>query len=293
MQAQVQEKFKILYSLEEIMQNGYPINTTIPKEKRCPYCNKVLEVHGILNPINHSINAFVQNEKCNCKSAVEERNKIELEKQKELEKQYEEFRKQEYNKKIKQYYGTDFITEQFKSKTLDTFMVNEENRKTKLAAQKFLYKFKDMKKGIIFMGKNGTGKTHISMAISNELMKENIPVIFGTLTDLVAKYSKCYKEHTEIELTKLYSKVDLLVIDDLGVESMNDWMLSKLFVIINERMKNELPIIITTNYNLEELRKRLSIPNKVCETPNSIISRLCSICYRVECKGKDYRMYEN
>lgn len=83
------------------------------------------------------------------------------------------------------------------------------------------------------------------------------------------------------------------MIDDLGVELINDWMLSKLFVIINERMKNELPIIITTNYNLEELRKRLSMPNKVCETPNSIISRLCSICYRVECKGNDYRMYEN
>ena len=28
-----------------------------------------------------------------------------------------------------------------------------------------------MKKGIIFVGKNGTGKTHISMAICNELLK--------------------------------------------------------------------------------------------------------------------------
>lgn len=293
MQAQVQAKFKILYSLEEILQNGYLIKTTIPKEKKCPYCNKLLEIRGILNPIDHSIRTFIQNEKCNCKMAKEEQEKREMQRQKELEKQYEEFRKQEYNKKIKQYYGLDFITEQFKNKTLDTFIVNEKNKKTKLAAQKFLYKFKEMKKGIIFMGKNGTGKTHISMAISNELMKENIPVIFGTLTDLVEKYSKCYKEHTEVELTKLYSKVDLLVIDDLGVESMNDWMLSKLFVIINERMKNELPIIITTNYTLEELGKRLSIPNKVCETSNSIISRLCSMCYRVECKGNDYRMYEN
>lgn len=293
MEAQVQAKFKILYSLEEILQNGYLIKTTIPKEKRCPYCNKLLEIRGILNPIDHSIRTFIQNEKCNCKMAKEEQEKREMQIQKELEKQYEEFRKQEYNKKIKQYYGLDFITEQFRSNTLDTFIVNEKNKKTKLAAQKFLYKFKEMKKGIIFMGKNGTGKTHISMAISNELMKENIPVIFGTLTDLVEKYSKCYKEHTEVELTKLYSKVDLLVIDDLGVELMNDWMLSKLFVIINERMKNELPIIITTNYTLEELGKRLSIPNKVCETSNSIISRLCSMCYRVECKGNDYRMYEN
>ena len=83
---------------------------------------------------------------------------------------------------------------------------------------------------------------------------------------------------------------DLLIIDDLGVEYMNDWMLSKLFVIVNERMKNELPIIITTNYELEQLKQRLSIPNKVCETTNSIISRLYEMCYRVECRGNDYRM---
>ena len=100
------------------------------------------------------------------------------------------------------------------------------------------------------------------------------------------KYAICYKNHTESELTKLYTKVDLLVIDDLGVEPMNDWLLSKLFTIINERLINELPFIITTNYNMEALKQRLSIPNKVCKTTGSIISRLSNMCYRVECNGK-------
>ena len=42
--------------------------------------------------------------------------------------------------------------------------------------------------------------------------------------------------------------------------------------------------IITTNYDRDKLKQRLSIPNKVCETPNSIISRLYNMCYRIECK---------
>ena len=292
MQAQVQEKLKILYSLEEIKEKGFQIKVPIPKEKRCPYCNKLLKPKGILSPIDQSIHIFLQDEKCNCSKAIEEQNKIEIEKERQLLEDYEKFRKEELNKKIKQFYGTEFITEQFKKQTLNSFVTNKENLKTKLAAIKFLQKFrnKEMKKGIIFVGQNGIGKTHISVAISNELLKENVPVIFGTLTDLVEKYRKSYKDHTESELTNLYAKVDLLIIDDLGVETMNDWMLSRLFVIINERMKNELPTIITTNYTLEELKIRLSVPNKVCETPNSIISRLCSMCYRVECKGNDYRM---
>ena len=232
----------------------------------------------------------MQNEKCNCSKAIEEQKKLEIEKEKQLMEEYEKYRKEEFNKKIKQYYGTDFITEQFKRQTLDSFIVNETNKNMKYVAQRFIQGFTNARTGIIFVGKNGTGKTHIATAIANELRKQKIPIIFGTLTDLVEKYSKSYKEHTEIELTKLYTKVDLLIIDDLGIETMNDWMLSKLFVIVNERMKNELPIIITTNYELDELKQRLSIPNKVCETTNSIISRLYQMCYRVECKGNDYRM---
>lgn len=290
MQEKVQENLKILYSIEEILQKGYKIKTSIPKERRCPYCNKILKPKGILNPLDRSIHIFLQNENCNCSKAMEEQKQLQLEKGRQLMEELEGLRKEEINKKIKQYYGTEFITEQFKRQTLDNFITNETNKNMKYVAQRFIQGFGNTKKGIIFVGKNGTGKTHISVAIANELIKQNIPILFGTLTDLTEKYSGSYKDHTEIELTKLYAKVDLLIIDDLGVEYMNDWMLSKLFVIVNERMKNELPIIITTNYELEQLKQRLSIPNKVCETTNSIISRLYEMCYRVEFKGNDYRM---
>ena len=284
MQSRVMEKSKVLYNLDEILQNGYSIKTKIPEVTRCKYCNKVLKPRGVLNPISKTINVFIENEKCDCKQAIEERNKVKEELQEELMIQYENFRKEELNKKIKQYYGTDFITAQFKQKNLENFITNEQNKITKLAAEKFISDFKNFKNGIIFEGESGTGKTHISMAICNELLKENIPIIFGTLTELVEKYAKFYNNHTDSELTKLYTKVDLLVIDNLGVEPMNDWLLSKLFTIINERILNELPYIITTNYDRDKLKQRLSIPNKVCETPNSIISRLYNMCYRIECK---------
>lgn len=274
MQKKVQENLRILYSIEEILQKGYKIKTSIPKERRCPYCDKILKPKGILNPLDRSIHIFLQNENCNCSKAMEEQKQLQLEKERQLMEELERFRKEEINKKIKQYYGTEFITEQLKRQTLDNFITNETNKNMKYVAQRFIQGFGNTKKGIIFVGKNGTGKTHISVAIANELIKQNIPILFGTLTDLTEKYSGSYKDHTEIELTKLYAKVDLLIIDDLGIEYMNDWMLSKLFVIVNERMKNELPIIITTNYELEQLKQRLSIPNKVCETTNSIISRL-------------------
>ena len=173
---------------------------------------------------------------------------------------------------------------------MESFITDKNNENTKMAAQKFLQEFrKNEKNSIMFIGNNCTGKTHIATAICNELMKDDIPVIFGTLSDIVNKYALSYQNNTSQELTTLYAQVDLLVIDDLGVESINEWMLSKLFVIINERMNNELPIIITTNYDIEGLRNRLEISNDGCKTTDKIISRLCFICRKVECKGDYYK----
>ena len=284
------EELKILYSLAEIKENGYSITVPIPQEQRCKYCNKLFEIMGIMNPLSKNIFHFVVDKKCSCEGTLEEQNRLEYERNKKLQEEYEEIRKSELNKNIKRYFGYEFITEQFKKQTLDNFIINSENAKTKLLAQKFLKQFNEMKKGIIFSGPNGTGKTHIAISIANELLKQSVPVIFGTLTELLDKYKENYKNDTDTELTKLYATVDLLIIDDLGIELMNEWMLSKLFVIVNERMKNELPIIITTNYDMDQLNQRLSTQSKICVTPNSIISRLCDMCYRVECKGQDYRI---
>ena len=49
----------------------------------------------------------------------------------------------------------------------------------------------------------------------------------------------------------------MLIIDDLGKERPSEWTLEKLFTIINNRYENNLPVIITTNYNRDKLRERL------------------------------------
>ncbi len=98
------------------------------------------------------------------------------------------------------------------------------------------------------------------------------------------KYDESYENYNATEVTQLYTNVDLLILKDLGEETIDRWMLSKLFVIVNERMKNGLPIIITTNYDLEQLREKLSRENEGCEIVNSIISRLYKMCDRVDYK---------
>ena len=66
-------------------------------------------------------------------------------------------------------------------------------------------------------------------------------------------------EVSDKDYLNLYYSVDLLVIDDLGKEKPTEWVLEKLFLIVNNRYNNYLPIVITTNYNRNQLRERLCI----------------------------------
>ena len=148
------------------------------------------------------------------------------------------------------------------------------------------------RKGLILTGNNGVGKTHLACSIANELIKNGIPIIYGTLINLLAELKSTYDNDnniSEMEIIKLYEKVDLLVIDDLGKEKPSEWGLEKLFTIINSRYENNLPVIITTNYNQNSLLERLSLNGEI-ETAKSIISRLYEMCYLVKIDDIDHRI---
>lgn len=148
------------------------------------------------------------------------------------------------------------------------------------------------KKGVILVGNNGVGKTHLACSIANRFIEKGIPVIYGTLINLLAELRNSYEidnNISEMEIIKLYENVDLLIIDDLGKEKPSEWGLEKLFTIINSRYENNLPVIITTNYNQNSLIKRLSI-NEELETAKSIISRLYEMCYLVKIDDIDHRI---
>ena len=51
----------------------------------------------------------------------------------------------------------------------------------------------------------------------------------------------------EAEVLKKVSECDLLIIDDFGAEKITDWVLEKVFLLIDTRYKTEKPLIITTN----------------------------------------------
>lgn len=126
--------------------------------------------------------------------------------------------------------------------------------------------------GIMFQGQVGSGKTHLSAAIANSLLQNNQNVLFLVVPDFLDEIRMSYGnfgEFNENQLMKKAKNSNVLILDDLGNTNFSDWTKNKLFSLINYRVNNELPIIITTNLKIDELKDLLG---------ERTISRIISVC---------------
>lgn len=233
-------------------------------------------------------------ERCECKNAQEHWKEYDLKRIRMLEEERKLELMQEFSRKVEKIIKNSKMSKRNLSYKFENFEPNTSNKKVFNNLKNYSEKLVNgiEKKGLILVGNNGVGKTHLACSIANKLIENGIPVIYGTLINLLAELKNSYEidnSISEMEIIKLYENVDLLIIDDLGKEKPSEWGLEKLFTIINSRYENNLPVIITTNYNQNSLVQRLSINGEI-ETAKSIISRLYEMCYLVKIDDIDHRI---
>ena len=129
---------------------------------------------------------------------------------------------------------------------------------------KFIDNFDNLEeKNLFFCGNTGLGKTYMSNAIANEILKrgktvlyQTAPVLLETVID--SKFNR-YKNQNVDSFYKNVLTVDLLIIDDLGTENINSMTVSELFTILNTRLLNlnnkPTKTIISTNLSIEQIFK--------------------------------------
>ena len=126
----------------------------------------------------------------------------------------------------------------------------------------FINNFDDPKeKNLLFTGNTGLGKTFLSSCIAKEMIQRDKTVLYQTapiMLDTIIDY-KFNKNNSSDNTYKNLLDVDLLIIDDLGTESLNNVKFTELFNIINTRLLNQnnkcLKTIISTNLSLPILNK--------------------------------------
>lgn len=143
---------------------------------------------------------------------------------------------------------------------------------------------KNQGRGLIFTGDVGTGKTHLAAAIASHIVgKYSVTVEFVSYVDLLADIRAAFSDKAK-DVAKIEEKLcgaPVLIIDDLGKEKQSEFTNELLFRVVNRRYKDNLPLIVTTNYRLPELEKRLDY---------AVFSRIVELCKAVDMCGRDYRL---
>jgi len=135
---------------------------------------------------------------------------------------------------------------------------------------------------LLLFGGTGIGKTHISLAIAKTVQQKGFSVIYMSAPDLFTSIEKqrFNQEAPEQSIENILS-CDLLVIDDLGAEFTTSFTVSTLYNIVNTRILEEKPTIITANLTPSEISQRYT---------DRIASRLLGCYEHLRFCGNDIRI---
>jgi DNA replication protein DnaC len=142
---------------------------------------------------------------------------------------------------------------------------------------------RDAGKGLYFCGGVGTGKTHLAVAVMNELIRrKRIPSLFVTVPELLDNLRETYNKpgRNLDEWMDAVQNAEFLVLDDLGSERTTEWVRERIFVIVNHRYREALPTVFTSNIGPKDLAEQLG---------ERTASRIIAMCDWIALEGDDYR----
>ena len=159
------------------------------------------------------------------------------------------------------------------------------NRMSKIFnyCREYADKFSPDSKSLLMCGATGLGKTHLSLAIANEVIQNGFSVVYVSAPDILTKLSKeqfSNQSNNDTDTFRMLLDCDLLILDDLGTEFVSPYSVAAVYNVFNSRLLKSKPTIINTNYSLSELETTYS---------QRFMSRIMGSCDRLDFIGSDIR----
>ena len=150
-------------------------------------------------------------------------------------------------------------------------------------AKCYVENWPDMRKnghGLLLWGGVGTGKSYMAACIANALLEQEVRVLKTNFATIINGIFSAYDKNDYIDYICGY---DLLIIDDLGVESHSEYRMEGLFNVIDRRVRSGKPMIITTNLTMKEMDETQDLNEA------RIYDRIRAVCQPVQVKGESQR----
>jgi DNA replication protein DnaC len=163
-------------------------------------------------------------------------------------------------RRIEESLGRACIPEDFAEKSFETFDADTDELKQALDLCKRFVSGWDKARaggyGLLFFGNPGTGKSHLAVSILKELIPQGVTGLYTRVSDLIGYIRAQWRPDSETSsyaAVRRYVDLDLLVIDELGVQSGTANEQALLFEVIDARLSENRPTIFLSNLKPKQL----------------------------------------
>lgn len=174
-------------------------------------------------------------------------------------------------------------------KMLDTFKFEEVPALNKnLVLKLFKGQYLQAGENVVLIGGQGTGKTHLAIALGIQACHDGKRVRFFTVADLVHQLIEARDEKQLLKYQQQLSKCELLILDELGRIECNRDGANLLFQVIGARYERS-STIITSNLEFGSWSSVFVTQNLT----SAVLDRLIHRCHILEVNGESYRFKES
>jgi DNA replication protein DnaC len=156
--------------------------------------------------------------------------------------------------------------------------------------------------GLLIIGKIGTGKTHLAVGITKDLVNRGVPCLFYDYRELLKQIQNSYNatvQTTELDVLRPVFETDVLILDELGAVKPTEWVWDTVSLILNTRYNNNRTTIITTNFedqpaagangSFSPARAATRAETLGDRIGERMRSRLHEMCRVIKMDGEDFR----
>jgi DNA replication protein DnaC len=176
------------------------------------------------------------------------------------------------------------IPEKFRDASLENFRTQGTHQDCRKLKAEVLEALHDGHSLVLASKTKGNGKTHLAVAFARERLKAGMSVMFWTVKDLLDAAKKSFDGKGAGDPLDEAQSVDVLVLDDLGMQFTRDWGYSELAGLINYRYNHQLQTLVTTNFAHPQ-----DLADSMGEQGERIVSRLKEMAYWIVSQAPDYR----
>ena len=137
---------------------------------------------------------------------------------------------------------------------------------------------------IIITGATGVGKSFIASALGHQACIKEFKVLYANMAKLLSKLKMLKADGSYLKEITRMGKVDLLIIDDFGLQTLDSQSRLSFLEIIEDR-HDQKSTIITSQMPVEQWYEIISDKT----VADAILDRLVHSSHRIEIEGESYR----